>query len=380
MKVAFDLKNCFLYGRGITNFMINFLNDYKNVFYGLNESFILSPDFDFINSTNKHVFDSFIKLPTPFINKYSKVSKLFYDQYYFKNTVERLKPDLLFSPYFDIPYFYNGSIITSIHDLSILLLKSSYSYFFYKYYETLLRKSVKQSSKILTVSEFSKNDILNHFPTLHDEDIIVIYNKSSNSIINYSKNQISYTQKYIDKYELYNLPKNFILYTGGFEKRKNISLLINGYLKALQNNSSVPPMVFTGVNEKSISDFGLLNYNNKYLIFLDYVPDEILPLLYKNADLVVNTSQYEGFGIPILDALTMKRPILCSNLPVYNEIASDLPIYFKNNDIQDFTDKLSLFYSGKIPYPELDKYYLRSVFFNFKTYKEEIINLFNTNL
>ncbi|MCZ0212144.1 glycosyltransferase, partial [Streptomyces sp. UMAF16] len=68
--------------------------------------------------------------------------------------------------------------------------------------------------------------------------------------------------------------------------------------------SSIPPLVLTGVTKKAFSEFRLMEFKNNNLIFLDYVSEELLPLFYANADLIVNTSRYEGFGIPILDALT----------------------------------------------------------------------------
>jgi len=101
-----------------------------------------------------------------------------------------------------------------------------------------------------------------------------------------------------------------------------------------------------------------------------------MPYIYKMADLIINTSTYEGFGLPLLEALSLQKTMLCSDIPVYREIGKDAVLYFRNNSIDDLTDKLQGYFTGKyndIPVNEMKS---RADFFNQKNYGIVFLEMF----
>lgn len=375
-KIGFDIKNLWLYGKGIGTFTTNLLLDLNKSSIDINkyEIQLYSPDFNMLGLEYlNHNINGFRKVLTKAPNKLSQLSKLKYDQQTLLACLNINKPEILFSPYFDVPYLWNKPMITTIHDLSILDLKSQYSYLFYQYNSLLLKKCIKQSKFIVTVSDYSKYRIIERFG-LKDENVKVIYNKVKPLFNQYDPNTIPSDFAKSTLIRL-NLPLEYILYTGGFEMRKNIPLLIHGYLSAAKQ-TKLPPLVITGIKkDKMISYFMNFFSNHKNIIILDFLEDIELLHIYTGATLIVNTSSYEGFGIPVLEAITLCKPILCSDIPVYKEIGNSLVYYFKNNDVNDFSNQLTCFFKGKFLKHLDNDLKRRADFYNKKNYSELFFNM-----
>lgn len=373
MTVGIDLKNIWLYGKGIGAFTLNLLHDlagsdlHQEITIQLYAPSFEIPELKFLNQHKR-----FSLITTYPFDKKSRLQKVYYDQFGLLRYLRKHKPDLFYSPYFDIPFGWQQKLITTVHDLSILEQKENYGRAFHRYYSVLLHKSIRQSTHIITVSDNSAAKLKEVF-RLPDEKIRIIYNKAPKQFLN-CDNSLPDTNELRKKHAL---PKAFLLYTGGIEARKNIGLLLDGVVAARKKNPEIPPLVVTGITaEKRLGEFREL-FHNKGLIVLDYLPYEEIVALYRMASLIVNTSSYEGFGMPVLEALTVQAPILCTDIPVYREIGKEYAHYFRNNDQADFEQQLCDFFSGKLPALQPQKMQEQADFFNQKNYASLFFNMIN---
>lgn len=209
------------------------------------------------------------------------------------------------------PLKYKNQIIT-IHDLSTFKFPQWFSYLYGKYYQILLPRIAKTSKKIITVSEFSKKEIVETF-RLNPDKVNVIYNSIE------VENKIKTTDK------------KYILSIGSNSGRKNFSNLILAYhhsaveeyelwIRADKND------IFK--EDKKLQDVLFLN---KKIKFIERKSNEEYHELIKNASLLVNISLYEGFGMPNLEALAVGTPILCSDIPVFREVCNGQAMYVNPN-------------------------------------------------
>lgn len=250
--------------------------------------------------------------------------------------LRELKPDILHIPHYNIPIFYRGKMIVTIHDLTHLIYKEFLpNNFAYLYAKFMLGLAIKKSVKVITVSENTKNDIIKIFKT-NPEKIEVIYNAAGNEFIKKDKENIKYL------YKKYSIPKNkkIIMYVGNLKPHKNLERLLRAFSKI---NKKDCYLLLVGkafkkynVLEKLEED---LKISNK-VIHTGMVEQEELVDLYNLADLFVFPSLYEGFGIPILEALACGTPVICSNTSSLPEVGGDVVEYFNPLDVEEIKNTI----------------------------------------
>lgn len=220
------------------------------------------------------------------------------------------------TPFYKIP---NKKYYPVLHDLWAYKSPETVT-FIQSLYTRIVITSIKYTyEKIITVSETVKQEIVDFF-NCSEEDVKVIYNSFSfgeKPVLNYSEeDQLRILGKYNIK------SKKYILSVATLNKRKNIPMLIDAYN---QIDSDIKLVL---VGKASSESF---NCNNQNIIFTGYLSDEELKVLYKHALLYVFPSVYEGFGIPIIDAQAFGIPVLCSDIPVFKEIAGKGAEFFELN-------------------------------------------------
>lgn len=196
--------------------------------------------------------------------------------------------------------------ITVIHDVLPILYREEYnkSYYYYKYYVPLL---LKKSKHIVVPSENTKKDIISMYK-LKASNIVVAPN-------GYDKSHFyPRTIEEINKVkELYKLDR-YLLYVGNMYPHKNLNRVIEAFAKLNQKE-----VKFVIAGDKSHWNYKfLLESINKYglkdqIEFLDYVSYEHLPILYSGAEAFVYPSVYEGFGLPVIEAMACGSPVITSN-------------------------------------------------------------------
>lgn len=234
------------------------------------------------------------------------------------------RPDVVFSPTHYIPRFIQIPRVMSLMDMSFLM------------YQDLFRKqdlhklihwteySVHHSSHIMTISEFTKNAIMQAYSTPSTK-ITVSYPGLS------MKRNAKHTSA--DVLNKYTLRQQYILSVGTIQPRKNYARLIEAFSIFLKQNKQGfenTELVIVGKTGwlyeeilQTPKKFGL----EKRVRFLQFVPDEDLVELYEHALMFVMPSLYEGFGLPVLEAMAHEAPVVVSRVSSLPEIAGDAAVY-----------------------------------------------------
>ena len=200
--------------------------------------------------------------------------------------------------------------IMTVHDLSFLKNPSWYSRTYYWYYKFMTPLAVKTSQHILTVSEFSKSEILRFYPFLKPGHISVVYNAIDRQLFR----------------PLAHIPQPdepFVLCVSSIDPRKNFARLI----EACQGLTGAK-LYIVGKHNRVFSQQMELNTTSDHIRFLGRVSDQELVRLYNQAACFVFPSLYEGFGLPPLEAMACGCPVLVSDIPVGHEVCGDAAQYF----------------------------------------------------
>ena len=235
---------------------------------------------------------------------------------YIKTLIE--KPDIILFPNFFMPFVKRKGTkyICVIHDLSAL----NSDYMPDKYWETLYayatKNGIKNADTIITVSNTVKNEIIQQFK-IRPNKVNVVYNV-------FGKQFYSHVD---DVLHCYGLEKGkYLLSVASFNKRKNAANLFKAFNMISEKYPDIK-LVFVGSGNDN-----KFKVNNKNIILTGYISDNDLVNLYKNALLYIFPSLYEGFGTPVLEAQISQVPLICSDIPVFREIAGDGAEYCKTDD------------------------------------------------
>ena len=251
--------------------------------------------------------------------------------------LKKEKIDILHVPHYNIPIFYRGKMIVTIHDLTHLIypefLPNKFAYLYAKF---MLWLATKKAYKILTVSENTKKDILKFFKVNPDK-IEVIYNAVGEEFVEKNNEELEYL------YDKFKIPKNkkIILYVGNLKPHKNLERLLEAYSKI--DNKEDTCIVLVG---KAFANYNALEDREKQLqieknvIHTGIVTQEELVDLYNLADVFVFPSLYEGFGLPVIEALSCGTPVICSNTSSLPEVGGDAVEYFDPLNVEEIKEKI----------------------------------------
>lgn len=237
--------------------------------------------------------------------------------------VMRDRPDVVFSPTHYIPRWVNVPRVMAIMDVSYLRFPELFRPQDLHKLVTWTAYSVRFAAKIITISEFSKNAIIEAYG-VPEERIVVAYP-------GLTMPKATVTKK----------GKRYILSVGTLQPRKNFAGLIEAFSRI--SDTEIELII---VGKKGWLYEEILASPTKYGVsdrvkFLDFVPDEDLPTLYKNATCFVLPSLYEGFGLPVLEAMSFGIPVVVSNTSSLPEIAGEAGVYVNPHDVEDITNGLN---------------------------------------
>ena len=246
--------------------------------------------------------------------------------------VNKFKKNAIFhSPSFVGSPFINKPMIMTIHDLNHIRFPEFYTPFHKYYYKYIVKTSANKSKKILTVSNFSKGELVEWLGCSEDK-VVVTYNGIDESFKRVTnKKQLGFIK---DKY---NLPRKFILYVGNQKPHKNVGTLIKAF-KELGNEDIY--LVMNGKpsndNSKLIKELGISNKVKN----IGFVDDEDLASLYSLAEMFVFPSLYEGFGLPPLEAMACGCPVIVSDAASLPEVVGSSALVYSAKDNVELVNKI----------------------------------------
>jgi len=244
------------------------------------------------------------------------------------------KPDVFFTPTHYGPRFSPVKTAISIMDLSFIHFPELFTKHDLYQLTNWTKYSVLKAKKIFTISEFSKNDIIKTYG-VSPEKVVVTHPgikelKTENLKF---KNMDGLKKKF-------GISEKYILFVGTLQPRKNIAKLVEAFSKLNEKNLQ---LVIVGKKGWQYGDIleAPLKYNvENRTKFLDFVENEDLSNLYKNALCFVLPSLYEGFGLPVLEAMKYGCPVVISNVSSLPEAGGDAALYFDPNDADDISNTI----------------------------------------
>lgn len=227
---------------------------------------------------------------------------------------------------------YKNQIVT-VHDIAYSINKEWFSFSYRTCYSMFLPILTRQARLVLTVSEFSKKEIIKKFSIPSDK--IFIFSPAPKS------RPHTDTDAGIDG--------KYVIAVSSMDPRKNFKTLVEAYKKRPDDGVK---LIVVGGAAKIYGETNIHNTEER-IKFLGRVSDERLEALYRNASLYVCTSLYEGFGIPALEAMQYGCPVAVSDIEIFHEVLGDNAVYFNPTDTTDIAEKISFALSKK--YDENDK-------------------------
>lgn len=189
------------------------------------------------------------------------------------------------------------------------------------YRKIIVPRAIKNVSKVITISNFSKNDIMKHFSALKEDMITVVYLAADETFGVFDKNDAS--AKVRDKLGIIG---SYILTLGAVDPRKNTELVIKIFREFKDENKIREKLVIVGIpNWKKTKFYSMVQESpyKKDIIFTDFIAEEDLVLLYNCATVFLYPSLYEGFGLPTLEAMACGVPVITSSSGAISEMVSD---------------------------------------------------------
>jgi len=239
----------------------------------------------------------------------------------FRKPLIEYKADLFFSPHYTLPFNLPCKSIVVIHDLIHLKLPVKGGIIGRTYARKMIKHAGKNADNVITVSEYSKNDLAEYFPDYSSKYKVIengvdhdIFKPLPEDIISQFKKEKS-------------LPEKFILYVGALKPHKNPKALltISSALEADLVVCSNDKEAYKRLAQSAVSiknRLSLVNTNSH----------EELAMLYNAADMFFFPSLYEGFGLPPLEAMACGTPVACSNIASLPEVVGDSAVTFTPNN------------------------------------------------
>lgn len=311
---------------GVTNYLINLLKGLSRVDQNNSYSVFLSnPSYNGRTPEAKN-FRTEVNTANAFIWK----------NVWLPQQVRRLKIDIMHFPAYTGSFAYIKNNVVTIHDLIHKVNPRWFSRKELLLMELPIRLAIKRAAKIIAVSENTKKDIMKYYK-VEDKRIAVTLEAADTSFRPIS--DLS-TLDYIKK--KYALDADFILYVGVLFKRRNIPRLLEAFALLRQDKNIKHKLVIAGPGRDY---FNLTEHINKHnlkdkVIYLDYVQQEDMSLLYNAATFFVYPSLYEGFGLPVLEAMSCGKAVITSCVSSLPEVAGNAALLIDPNNTEELCDAM----------------------------------------
>lgn len=237
----------------------------------------------------------------------------------------RLRLDLFHATSYAVPYGLHCPVVVTLHDLCLLRDRSYFppappplKNLLPLYYRGMNARAIRRARRILTVSRFAKEEILQFFPRVDPSRIAVAYNGVSEIFQRADEKEM---ERIRAKYEL---PRSFMLFVGTVNPRKNLAGVVDAFALLMDRPGWETHLVAIARKDPRFASFyrrlAAFGHPDR-LHLLDYVPTPDLPALYSAATALVFPSFHESFGLPVVEAFACGTPVLTSNGTALREVA-----------------------------------------------------------
>ena len=330
MKIGFDAKRLFTNFTGLGNYSRALVSNYHQAFPE-DELFLFTPSIKQDQRTQSFLSTDF--------NIVQPRNKLLWRTLHVVEDIHQSKVDVYHGLSHELPIGISkldiGKVVT-MHDLIFKYYSHDNTWIDQQVYDWKWKHACLAADKIIAISEQTKKDLI-HYYNIHPDKIIVIY-QPADKIFSQPP-----SSEEIESVKIkYKLPTVFNLYVGSVISRKNLLCIIRAM--ALQPNQERVPLVIIGngknYKKKVIEEAARTNVDH-LLIWLGSPAFTDFPAIYKSAQMMIYPSFYEGFGLPVLEALQIGIPVITSNQSSLKEAGGDAALLIDPNSSEDLAAAMS---------------------------------------
>lgn len=323
MNIAIDGRAANLYrGTGIGTYTYQLINNLNQIDFMNNYTIFTPPNASF-NFNLKKNFNT--------LTSSESTSKIFWDNVKNSNSFSGFTPDIYHVPQNGVGLSSDISCkkVITLHDIIPLRMPETCSESYIKIFNNYMPDIIANSDAILTVSEYSKQDICKEF-NYPENRVFVTYLAAEDFYMPLDKDYC-----YQSLNDRYGIPSDFILYVGGFSPRKNITTLLKSFSLLKKKYKKPLKLVIAGFKGKSYPIYKSLSEKlniDSDVIFPGFIDMDYMKFLYNAAKVFVYPSLYEGFGLPPIEAMSCGTPVISSNVTSMPEILGDSAILIDPKD------------------------------------------------
>ncbi|HYF04575.1 MAG TPA: glycosyltransferase family 1 protein [Patescibacteria group bacterium] len=295
------------------------------------------------------------------------------EQIGFLRLINKLHIDLFHFPNFNVPVLYKKPYVVTIHDLVHHRLsghkKSTRLWF--EGYKYVVSQAVKNSERIITVSQSAKREIVGYFPEAEIKTEVIYEGRNLKPVLG---PQVALVQK------KYLIQKPYFLFVGTLERKKNVPYLAAAFSRFIEQHRIDMELVIVGKEDShhpEVKAEALDIKHKERVIFTNFVTDSDLARLYQGAYAFVTASTNEGFGLPGVEAMGFGLPVLCPDIPVFNEVYDNAGLFFDYNNENDLPEKMRFVCQDQLYYHQLrEKSKARSEAFSWVTCAQKTLKIY----
>jgi glycosyltransferase involved in cell wall biosynthesis len=283
-------------------------------------------------------------IPLPVLTHAMSLRNLWMDSKTIQDIVEKEEADVVHFPYnWSFPLSKKVPSVLTVHDVIPFTFREAMGFFRnFLLYKPGIRQACRLNDMVATVSEFSKQDIVKKVGVSADK-VRVIPNGLREPFRPDERTDTELDNRY-------GLTNGFILNVGGIHERKNVVRLVHAFSKLVNQQGYSGKLLITGsvsgapyqIRMKKVCDAAVRETGMEArVIFTGFIPDRELDSLLRRAHFLVYPSLYEGFGIPVLEAMKVGTPVITSKLTAMPEVAGDAAILIDPYDTEDIVSAMS---------------------------------------
>jgi glycosyltransferase involved in cell wall biosynthesis len=259
------------------------------------------------------------------------------EQTLFAFVLYQTKPDIMHFTHFNSPFLYFRKQVTTIHDLTLHFYPGQkYTNPIQRFaYKSVFRAAITKSKKIITPTIHTANDLSRIYPG-SKKKTITIHEGTDENFNNFTPDKVPNFS--------FELPQEYILYTGNWREHKNLNNLISAFEILKNQYDYTGKLIITGnpnSGDQKLQDRISKLVKAGSVITPGLIPEEQLPYLYYKASCYVFPSYYEGFGLPVLEAFATKTPVVVSNNSCLPEVGQNAVLTFNPEDPQEIAIKIN---------------------------------------
>jgi glycosyltransferase involved in cell wall biosynthesis len=295
---------------------------------------LINHKFYIFANTDSQINLKYLNLNSKFLiitSPQNRYVRTFWQQFILPFYIYFLKVNVHWGPGFILPLFSSALTVLTVHDLSFNLFPNVHEWIKRYFFPVIIFASVKKAVSVITISETTQSDLLKIIPSSFGKTHVTYLASRSIGIIDY-----------IDPNLLPSGLDDYILFVGTVEPRKNLDRLLDAWISLEPSVRGSTKLVIVGAKGWMVNNLFKRFDSIESIIFLDFVSDSILFQLLRHSKFLVYPSIYEGFGLPIIEAMSIGIPVLTSDIGATKEIAGGSAVLINPYSVKSIQDGLKI--------------------------------------